>query len=299
MKRLTFIALIILGFCEIKGQQIHQLTTYMLNDFAYNPAIAGTSTDLQTQVGYRKQWTGMPGAPTTLLLSTHTNVLDTKKVGLGGIIYTDITGPTRRTGFQLAYAYHLLLDEEKQTSLSLGLGGTLTGTRIDYSVLNPENENDPNLLSQTQGTLTADANFGAYLYNQQYFLGLSTAQLFESKVKMANNIDDISINRHYFIAAGYRFDTRSDFSIEPSAMAKFVKGIPAHMDLNARLYYDHQYWLGVSYRTYDAIALMLGLKLNNGFNAAYAYDITTSGLNKVSSGTHEVTIGYKWNYRKN
>ena len=37
---------------------------------------------------------------------------------------------------------------------------------------------------------------------------------------------------------------------------------------------------------------MLGLNISNSFNVGYAYDYSTSRLNTVSSGTHEIMIGY-------
>ena len=42
-----------------------------------------------------------------------------KSFGLGGALYTDVTGPTSKTGAYLSYAYHLQVTDN--TKLSLGL----------------------------------------------------------------------------------------------------------------------------------------------------------------------------------
>ena len=68
-------------------------------------------------------------------------------------------------------------------------------------------------------------------------------------------------------------------------------------ELNARGIYklnSNNYWLGVAYRTEDAASILLGLDMGSGFNFAYSYDITTSGLNTVSNGSHEITLGYNF-----
>lgn len=290
------LALLLLGGHFIKAQQVYQLTSYMMNDLAYNPAVAGSTLDLDVKLGYRNQWTGFDGAPKTFFASAHTNVLESKKVGLGGLFFSDITGPTRRTGFNLSYAYHLLINQEKQTYLSFGLAGTLVGYRIDYNALNPEVEEDAQLLDSKQSKATGDANFGINYYNDRFFAGFSMAQLMQSKIKI-NELEPISTARHYFLMGGYRFDINDKISVEPSTILKMVKGIPLHADFNARVFYDKQYWAGLSYRTHDAIAILLGVKLNNGISATYGYDITTSKINKVSNGTHEIALGYRWKYR--
>ena len=51
-------------------------------------------------------------------------------------------------------------------------------------------------------------------------------------------------------------------------------------------------WLGGSYRYEDGYAAMAGLNVSNTFNVGYAYDIITTALNTVSSGTHELLVGF-------
>ena len=74
-----------------------------------------------------------------------------------------------------------------------------------------------------------------------------------------------------------------------------VKGASPQAEIFARGIYtmdDNQYWLGASLRTADAFNIMVGINLDNGFNFGYSYDITTSGLNKASNGSHELSLGF-------
>ena len=43
-------------------------------------------------------------------------------MGIGGMVYNDIVGPTRRLGFQSSYSYHLKLTETINLSMALSFG---------------------------------------------------------------------------------------------------------------------------------------------------------------------------------
>lgn len=295
MKKIFFIGtlLCLAAFESAQAQQIYQLTQYMLNDFAYNPAVAGSKDVFVSKVGFRKQWTGIDGAPTTVYASINGNLSQKKSVGIGGLLFSDATGPTRRLGLQLAYAYQLPLNLEGSTQLGFGISGTFMQAAINYNELVVGDEGDPQLGTGSESKLGADANFGIHLRGTNYTVGLSANQLFASKFNFLNtDTANIENARHFYLMGNYRFDLNDKFALEPGLLLKMVKGTNPQAEINARAIYDKQYWLGLSYRTEDAIAIMLGVQLNNGFNVAYSYDITTSGLNSVSGGVHEITLGY-------
>jgi len=62
--------------------------------------------------------------------------------------------------------------------------------------------------------------------------------------------------------------------------------------LNLKCQYRDLLWIGGSYRVKDGYAAMLGLNVANSFNIGYSYDISTTRLNTVSRGTHEMIIGF-------
>ena len=89
---------------------------------------------------------------------------------------------------------------------------------------------------------------------------------------------------------GYRWDFADDLRLEPSILVKYVDPVPAKIDLTAILRYRENFWLGATYRTKDAMSLMLGLWLKQTFQFGYSYDITTTNLKNYSDGTHEVML---------
>src|ERR1700739_5094595 len=90
-----------LSFASLFSQQLPQYTQYMFNDFVLNPAIAGRNDYWEAKSNNRYQWVGIPDAPRTYMLSMQ-GPFKSLKMGIGGTIYTDIVGPTRRTGINLA-----------------------------------------------------------------------------------------------------------------------------------------------------------------------------------------------------
>ena len=55
--------------------------------------------------------------------------------------------------------------------------------------------------------------------------------------------------------------------------------------------YRERIWLGLGYRTGDALVGMLEYQVNPMLRVGYAYDMTTSKLRTHTSGCHEVILG--------
>jgi len=77
-------------------------------------------------------------------------------------------------------------------------------------------------------------------------------------------------------------------------MVKYIAGSPVapQFDINVKLQYQDVLWIGGSYRLQDGYAAMVGVNVGNTFNVGYSYDLTTTKLNTVSRGTHEIVLGF-------
>lgn len=56
------------------AQQLPINTNYVLNNYAYNPAVAGSKPHAVASVNYRNQWVGFQDAPKTYMVSLHSTV---------------------------------------------------------------------------------------------------------------------------------------------------------------------------------------------------------------------------------
>lgn len=295
MKRIITFIIILFFTQEIVAQQVYQLTHYMVNDFAFNPAVAGSDETFVGKASFRKQWSGIDGGPTTGIVSMHGNLSENRTIGLGAILYSDNTGPLGRTGVNLAYAYHLPLTEN-ETYLGIGVGANFLSYKINFNELITRDDGDPQIGTGDQTKMGADANLGLYLKGTNFWAGLAVNQMFASKFAFVGDVDAIENSRHIFIGGGVTFNASENLDIAPSLLMKSVEGAGAQFELGARAIVNNNYWAGVSYRTEDALAILLGLQLDSSLNLAYSYDITTSGLSDYTSGTHEITVGYNFDF---
>ncbi len=298
IKIALFLIVITIGKMQIVAQQLPQHTQYLLNDFVINPAIAGKhKTFWDCRSNNRYQWKGITDAPRTYILSAH-GPFKNKKMGIGGTLFTDITGPTRRVGLNFSYAYHLKINEEYQ--LNLGLSGGILQYSVDGHKLILQDNSDLVMVSQYKSSLIPDFSAGAYFYSKKLVVSLSLPQFYQSKINFdgTQNTDQSRIRTHLYFMSAYTFDLNDEIQIEPSTLIKFVSPVPVKVDASVRGIYRKMLWLGLSYRTNDAVSAMLGYLHKNWMMIGYSYDYSVTRLRNYSSGTHEIVLGLRFSQPK-
>ncbi len=297
MKRL--LTLLCFAFCitVMQAQQLPLYTQYMLNDFVMNPAIAGKNPYFEAKSDNRYQWIGITDAPRTYMLSVH-GPTKNMKVGLGGSLFTDIVGPTRRIGFNLAYAYHMQLSEK--TKLSFGASAGLVQWAVDGSKITLHDPFDNIISAGYQSVFVPDFGAGFYLYGDKWYVGAAVPQIYPAQLKFFNYMSqtDSRMENHIYASAGYRFDIGDDFDLEPSILFKYVKPVPLQFDGGLRLVYKESVWLGATYRTMDAWAAFIGFNYQKNLTLGYSYDFTTTNIKNYSTGTHELLIAIRFGHRE-
>lgn len=288
MKKYIVISVLSLLTAGLSAQQIPLLSQYTLNHYSINPAATGVDEDaLPLAFTYRKQWAGINGSPSTQYLSADMNVA--RAMGVGLKFYNYQAGPLRKTGAELTYSYHIELNTENK--LAFGLSGLIYQFYLDKSKMTIEDPNDQ-VFSGVDQMVVADASFGTYLYGDQYFVGISVPQLFNRNVDLKTDkvLQEKQV-RHYYLFGGYNFFLNRYFTLEPSLMFKFVESGLWQVDVNARAEYKNMFSLGVSFRSYESIIVMLGFKYEE-FYIGYSYDFAIGGINVSTFGSHEVLLIY-------
>ena len=312
MKRLRIITVI--GFLAVmpvlSGQQFPMYSQYIMNGFLLNPSYAGSDYYTTFGLTVREQWLNFPDAPSTYAAAFQTRILNDSyitrstavrkkiekptrggRVGMGGYLFSDHNGIMHRTGLQLAYAYHLPIDDEQQLSFGLSLSAYQYFVDISGALM-PDDVNDELLNNYDRVVYIPDANFGVSYMTRRYYAGFSMTNLFRGALMIGNGGENGNSQLgHYFLTGGMRFFPAADWIIEPSVMLKSSDMVfkSIQIDLTGRVYYREDYWLGLSYRTTDAIVLLAGLKVDR-FYLGYAFDFTLSEIRSYTYGTHELTV---------
>jgi type IX secretion system PorP/SprF family membrane protein len=330
MKKLLFITSIIASITSFAQQRPHY-TQYILNNYIINPALSGIENYADVKLSSRDQWAGLNGAPKTSYFTIHAPLgkkdYRTSSTsfnipgenprgrsywenytaaeahhGVGFAMINDRTGSFSRFTAFGSYAYHLGLSPT--TNLAAGFSAGITKISIDKSKQDFSGSfdaYDPATGTALEGDIKrvkADMGFGFWLYSRDFFIGLSAQQLVPQKLSFAD--DAVYFNKgrlipHIFLSGGYRFLLSDDVNAIPSIMLKYISGSSKYdfqPEMNVKLQYQDLLWLGGSYRYKDGFAAMAGLNVGNTVNVGYSYDITTSPLNSISKGTHEIILGF-------
>ncbi len=289
MKRILILLSILLMSLNVQAQQWPLYSQYMFNQFILNPAVAGSDEKIPVVATVRRQWQGIQNAPVTQSLSAH--AYTGQYVGLGINIFNEVAGPSRRTGLSFSAARHFLVNKSSDTWFSFGLSGIFYQYGFDPSKLHFDQPNDPVITTAAISKLIPDAAAGVYLYNAHYYVGLSVQNLFHTPVNLFD-IADRNYNpssRVYFLSAGYEFVISDHLSIQPSTLVRKVYAAPYQVDLNVKATIVNHFTAGVSYRTSDAVVLLVGANIPKVF-VGYSYDITLNPLKSYSKGTHEIYV---------
>lgn len=294
-KKIFSLVLLLLVVVRVQAQQLPQYSNYMINNYAMNPAVGGSNPYFEGISTNRYQWVGLTDAPRTYILTAQ-GPTRSLNVGLGGQVYTDIVGPTRRTGFSLSYAYHLKMSTK--VKLSLGLSAGMVQFMVDGSKVALRDPADMVIVNGIQSVISPDFGAGLYMYStdKKWYIGASVPQILQSNI----NFVEVStatlskMTRHYYITGGYKFNMNTDFVLEPSTCIKYATPAPVQFDLGLRVIYRDKMWIGSAFRYLDAVSAMVGYKLQENITFVYSYDFTTSNVRKYSTGTHELMIGIKF-----
>ena len=285
MKKLA-IAILLVSLTA-SAQQDPQYTQYMYNMNVVNPAYAGLKESLSVTTLYRKQWSGLDGAPTTFTFSGHSPVND--KVGLGLSAIKDQLGPVKETNVFIDFSYTLQMSE--RTKLALGLKAGATFHDVGLTDLDLQQPGDPFFANDINNTYP-NVGAGAFLYGDNYYFGLSVPNMLNSVHLDENGLQYGSEVNHYFVTAGYVFQATDDIKIKPSTMIKSAFGAPTSIDLNLNALFMEKFEVGASYRTEDSFSGLVGFQVSPFLRIGYAYDSVMSELSAVASASHEVVITF-------
>lgn len=318
-KHIFILTLIVWQSYTIKSvfaQQRPQFTHFMLNNYLYNPAVTGINDFTNIQAGFRRQWTGIPGSPTTTYIAVngklssiepaHTlpvrgrlaNQFNTARTGqsrgeehgLGGYFLSDQTGPTGFNSAYISYAYHMPLANKLR--FSVGATAGLSQFYLNTSKLG--DINDAAVGAGTAQKLNPDMALGAMLYNDRFFLGYSAVQIFRNRLKLLDSDQEVGrLAVHHFTNFGAKFKLSEDVSVVPSLLVKYMTDAPISIDVNARVNFQDLLWVGASYRNEDSFSALLGINFTPSIFLGYSYDFLTSNLSGIGGASHEIVAAYR------
>lgn len=281
---------------SITAQQEAQFSNFVANAIFYNPAVVGGKDCLELKSGYRNQWIGIDGAPSTTFLSFSTSVINPTRlfseshIGLGGYFQDESFGSFKKTTFNLSYSYSFLI--KPKVTFAFGIHAGIQQLGIDAGSIHLFQRNDPILDGSGKIVLVPDGGVGCFFENDNWYVGYSLKNMVMNNWQNLIISEDSRLNIHHFLMTGKRFYGKK-LNFVPNLIVKHAgRSIPA-ADINFNFEYKNLFNVGVSYRNFDAFSALFHLNILDHINLYYAYDITTSNIQKMGSNTHEFIISYK------
>jgi len=308
MKKTLFIFLLSLIVQSSFAQQKSVYSNYLLNEYYYNPAIAGSKRFHIANAGVRNQWVGFEGAPTTMHINYYGSYKNRMKHGYGVSLVSDKTGLMQQTGVFVNYAYHLNLTKKIKVGLGIKPGYLLYDIKLYDAQLADVGDNL--LTGNVLATTAFDLSSGLNVYSDKFFVRLSMHQMFGKAIKFTTYNSGLS--KHFSAIAGYNYRAKSlpmdsiqkadsiivkprfveKIVLQPSFMVNYVNPIPVQVSLMLKATYNDKIWLGINYRTDDAIGGSVGVFIDSRFSIAYGYDYSYGEIKGYQGGSHEIMLSF-------
>jgi type IX secretion system PorP/SprF family membrane protein len=291
MKKIILSLLVALPFCSA-AQQDPQYSMYMFNGLAINPAYAGSMEGINASVLYRTQWTGIPGAPKTLVANAHKNFFQ-EKIGAGISFNNDQIGVLDRNQIALAGSYHLHL---KNARISFGIQANYAQYSVGLAGVQHslDGSSDPTF-SANLSSSTFNVGAGAFYYSDTFYGGISAPSILKNSLSatdIAGSSEALEVP-HLFYQLGYVWEIDPLFTLKPSVLVRQIEAAPIIADINANVYYKKMIGVGLGYRTNGAAIAMLECQVHPFIKLGYAYDRELSDLGTLVGHTHEVMLRFQ------
>ncbi len=287
----------IIFYQNVFSQEFPVYQKYILHPAVINPAVIGSGDCSVFKLCDRHQWLGIKNAPNTQLFCAETTIKNekTRWHGLGTHIYYDANGANKQLGLNFGYSFHFFVSREHDIKLGMGLLASVNQITIDERDFSPVY--DPIVTYSIEREIVPNANTGIFLYNDNFFAGLSAVQLLPT----TSAFNTYKNQTGYFFHTGFLAgNSRGKMMYLPSLLFKMNNQQEKQIDFNTKFIYRNDYWVQISYRhvlnnlpgTPNSILTYIGLNYNS-FSFAYGFDIGLTNIQRYNFGSHEFMIGYK------
>ena len=295
MKRIIIFLVLGTAFTRISAQQLTTFSLYDQHGLLHNPATAGAEKHGVIGASFRSMWSGIDGGPQTTIVFGSA-YLSKLHLGLGGYVYNDVTGPTKRTGLEMAYAYHINM--KNGGSFSLGLEARLQQFSYDKDKLMQALGSTDPVLGSSNTQFKADAGFGVAYNGTKFHAGVSVSQLLQSKLNFyTGNLtrkEEGKLYRHYYLHSSYGWKIDESSVITPNLLFIYLPNAPLEFQGGVRIDYRQLLWWGFALRLHQSWMISAGIKIHKKLNIGYCFDMFTTPLSTFDNGgnAHELMLRY-------
>lgn len=299
-KIIGIITTVLLLSTFVKAQQTPLFSSYIYNPLILSPSYVGSMDQVgqtaRLMLAHRYQFAGFEGAPNTSLLALDAPFAK-QNMGLGGMLYSDVMGLVRQTGFQLAYSYKLKLSDK--TTWHLGLAANIGQQSLNMDAVNAYDMTEAILNTESAQKMYANGTFGTHIEISKFQLGLTIQQIGKSQMLYQNYQSNVNFNydqpAHFIGFASYKIDTKNgNYGLIPILSARYTQAAQLQYDVILKGHIKNKVYITAGYRSNYALSFGAGAVLNNSITLSYTYDAMVNEASVYAGGGHEFTLGYRF-----
>ncbi|MBL7814514.1 MAG: PorP/SprF family type IX secretion system membrane protein [Saprospiraceae bacterium] len=285
----------------VVAQQEGNMTLFMYNPWAINPAAAGYRDVPTLVVHHRSQWLGFKGAPVTQYLQINTPAFKSHRLGFSAGLTNRKAGYFESQTGNLALSYALV--KTGRFAVRMGLQGSVRrfttrfNTADDILVLQADRSIPPRKSARYFGNL----GIGTFITLGESYLGFSVPFYLPTVIGI-NPYTPVSAaeSAHYYLMGGLSFAVADGLTMKPQVLVKYVENAPWNVETNLSMVFKDKVTVGASYRAGktnivgvgESVSMTMLLQLSDRMALGGAYDWILSPIGQFSYGSFEATLRY-------
>ncbi|MEQ8910143.1 MAG: PorP/SprF family type IX secretion system membrane protein [Vicingaceae bacterium] len=300
MKRLFYISLLFSSL-SLFGQESH-FTQYFNSSTFLNPSLSGIDLKSKATLLYRNHWPQLENSFVTQAFVYESSLANSNH-GLSFYFFNDRAGDGNLAVNSLGVSYAHEFQLTNQWVLRSGIASAYAMKSIDWDKLVFEDMIDSRegVVYDSQQPRGRNLNYwdvsiGATLFSEKHHFGFSIDHLTEPDEGLVNQQGDATLSRSYTVHASTRLQlARRSQSLVPAVIYRQQNNISL-LQLGALAELENLqfgFWYGSNQR----LIVSTGLQLKN-FGFTYAYDLYSSKILNRNLGSHEVSIQYEFESKK-
>lgn len=265
-----------------------RFTDYNMVRPVINPACMGVEGGMNGLLLYRSRFEKSDYWPSTGVFNLN-SMIENKNLGGGINLIFDKYGPYQKLNAYLAGTYRLKVNEGKYLFFGLQAGinyVTNSGNykKYDEEVIFEDSYSQPNF------------GLGLHFKAARYFFGVSVPELRYNTIdEEGNKVNSMMSDMlKIFAYGGYRFKVGKNMDFEPYFNLTYSGEESASLDLGLRMIYRESLIAGLQYRTEEAFAVMLRVKLFNDVWLGYSFEGNNSDIDNNFNSVQEMGLTFSF-----
>lgn len=297
MKKQILLLYIVLLPLAVNAQQNSLSESYFTDKYNLAPSYAGNYNAQYLFLGYRSDWTGIPGGPKTLRLSYNDLFPRMTNAGYGGRLVYDKAGIFSQLYMNGSYSYDLQVSGEHHILFGLSAGFYKNRLNLLDYYNDPGYTIDPSLINRdikSKLKFTTDFSFVWQWKNIEAGLLFSNLTFGDASYKET----DLKYNplSNYHIHASYMYTINEEWKVSPLVIVRGGEHIRSQFELASQVIWQEKFMGSLVFRDPGILGFGIGANIGRGLMLAYNFNFATN-VAMGAFNNHEITIGINlWEY---